>query len=216
MRRFFHAAVDNRRGPGECYTAISMFLLETTVVTNSTDATAGTVNVGGDLLSYLMRVNWSDPTWDLFIVMFFFVTVFLYGMSLGRDRIIVILVSIYMALAVVSNLPVLGRLDAGFSFGQFFALKVTTFLGMFVLLFFMMSRSALEKTFGNLATGRWWQVMLFSTFHVGLLVSITLSFLPPEAVNSLAPVTRAVFASEFGKFFWIVAPIVSMAVVKVT
>jgi hypothetical protein len=192
-----------------------MFLLETTVVTNASEAATGTVNVGGDLLAYLMRVNWSAPTWDLFIVIFFLVTVFLYGMSLGRDRIIVILVSIYMALAVVSNLPVLGKLDAGVSFGQYFALKVTTFLGLFVLLFFLMSRSALEKTFGNLAAGKWWQIMLFSTFHVGLLVSITLSFLPVAAVESLAPITRAVFASEMGKFFWIVAPIVSMSVVKV-
>lgn len=184
-------------------------------MTNAADAAAGTVNVGGDLLSYLMRINWSAPTWDLFIVIFFLVTVFLYGMSLGRDRIIVILVSIYMALAVVSNLPVLGKLDAGFSFGQFFALKVTTFLGLFVLLFFMMSRSALEKTFSNMASGSWWQIMLFSTFHVGLLVSITLSFLPPAAVEALAPVTRTIFASEEGKFFWIVAPIMAMAVVKV-
>lgn len=190
-------------------------LLQTTVITNSAETPAATISVGGDFLSYLMRIDWSAPTWDLFIVIFFLVTVFLYGMSLGRDRIIVILVSIYMALAVVSKAPMLGESSAGVNFGQFFALKVTTFLGLFVLLFFMMSRSALQKTFGNLAAGKWWQIMLFSTFHVGLLVSITLSFLPAEAVAGLAPITRQIFASQAGQFFWILAPIVGMAVVKV-
>jgi len=191
-----------------------MFLLETTVATNVNEAAAGTVKVGADLMSYLQRINWASPTWDLFIVLFFVVTVFLYGLSLGRDRIIVILVSIYMALAVVSNAPILGKLDANVNFGQFFAFKVTSFLGLFVLLFFLLSRSALLKTFGNLASGTWWQVLLFSVFHVGLLVSITLSFLPPDAIGHLAPLTRRIFASDTARFAWIVAPILSMAFIK--
>jgi hypothetical protein len=191
-----------------------MFLLETTVATNTNDVAQGTVKVGTDLMTYLTRINWAAPSWDLFIVLFFIVTVFLYGMSLGRDRIIVILVSIYMALAVVSNAPILGKLDANVNLGNFFAFKVTTFLGLFVLLFFLMSRSALLKTFGSLAAGRWWQVLLFSVFHVGLLVSITMSFLPGEAVNHLAPLTQKLFASDNARFAWIVAPILGMSIIK--
>ena len=190
-----------------------MFLLET-VVANTNGVATGTANVTVDLIGMLASVNWISPPWDLFIVLFFIVTVFLYGMSLGRDRIIVILVAIYMALAVVSNAPFLGRLQADININQYFAFKVTTFLGVFILLFFLMSRSALLKTFANLASGSWWQVMLFSAFHVGLLVSITLSFLPPDAVNHLAPLTRQVFASETGKFVWIVMPIVGMVMLR--
>lgn len=194
-----------------------MFLFETIVTTNTNGSggvAAGAANLGQDVMHWLSAVNWASPSWDLFIVLFFLVTVFLYGMSLGRDRIIVILVSIYMALAVVSNAPILGHLDATVNLGQFFAFRVTTFLGVFVLLFFLLSRSALLKTFGSLASGNWWQVFLFSIFHVGLLVSITLSFLPPEAIGHLAPVTRTIFASDAGRFFWIIAPIFGMALLK--
>src|SRR5687767_4847400 len=128
-----------------------MFLFETVVTTNgSSGVAAGAANMGQDVIHWLQAVNWASPSWDLFIVLFFLVTVFLYGMSLGRDRIIVILVSIYMALAVVSNAPILGKLDATVNLGQFFAFRVTTFLGIFVLLFFLLSRSALLKTFGSL------------------------------------------------------------------
>ena len=192
-----------------------MFLFETVVTSNTNEGVAlGAANMGKDVVNWLSAVNWAAPTWDLFIVLFFLVTVFLYGLSLGRDRIIVILVSIYMALADVSNAPILSKLDATVNLGQFFAFRVTTFLGIFVLLFFLLSRSALLKTFGSLAAGSWWQVLVFSIFHVGLLVSITLSFLPPDAVAHLAPVTRQIFASDSGRFFWIVAPIFGMTLLK--
>jgi hypothetical protein len=184
-------------------------LLATTV---AADPEAVTTSV--DLAAKLGGINWATPTWDLFIVLFFLVTVFLYGMTMGRDRVIVILVSIYMALAVISNAPYLNNLRANINISDYFALKVTTFLGIFVLLFFLLSRSALLKTFGGMASGSWWQVFLFSVFHVGLLVSITLSFIPPEAVGHLAPITQALFASDGGRFFWIVAPIVAMVMLK--
>ncbi len=188
-------------------------------VSNSNDtaaagAASGVVHAGNAVAGAVNAINWAVPSWDLFILLFFVITVFLYGMSLGRDRVVVLLVSIYMALAVVSNAPMLVKLDDG-NIGQFFAFKVTTFLGIFVLLFFLLSRSALLKTFGHLAAGSWWQVLLFSTFHVGLLVSITLSFLPQDAVAHLAPFTQRVFASDTGRFFWIVAPILSMVLLKV-
>lgn len=191
-----------------------MFLLETAAAVNANQAATGTISVGADLMKLLTQVNWSSPTWDLFIILFFVITVFLYGMSLGRDRIVVILVSIYMALAVVSNAPFLAHLNASVKIGDFFAFKITAFLGLFVLLFFLLSRSALLHTFGNLASGNWLQVMIFSTLHVGLLVSITLSFLPKEAAGLLAPMTREIFASETARFAWIVAPIVAMSILR--
>ncbi len=193
-------------------------LLVATVSADS--AGSGLAKAAGSLIGYVqaqfMSVNWASPTWDLFIVMFFILTVFLYGMSLGRDRIIVILVSIYMAMAVVSNAPIIGGANPNHDvqFGNIFAMKVSAFLGLFILLFFLLSRSALMKTFGNMAAGKWWQVLAFSIFHVGLLISITLSFLPAEAVGQLAPITRNLFASDIAKFVWVVAPITGMIFLK--
>lgn len=163
--------------------------------------------------SFLNGLNWASPSWDLFIVMFFIATVFLYGMSLGRDRIIVILMSIYMALAVVSNAPIVEKLTSNLTQSNHFTFRVTTFIGIFVLLFFLMSRSALQHTFRELSFGSWWQVLMFSTFHVGLLVSITLSFLPAEAVAQLAPATREVFATDTARSIWMIAPVFGMAVI---
>lgn len=175
---------------------------------------SGAVKLGTDAATAVQNVNWAAPSWDLIIILFFLVAVFLYGVSLGRERVIVILVTIYMSLAVVTNAPYIKDWDKQIDVGKFFAFRVLLFLGTFVILFFLAGRSALSRTFTGLAAASWWQVLLFSVFHVGLLISITLSFLPAEALNQLAPMTREVFASDNGRFFWIVAPIVAMVFAK--
>lgn len=165
--------------------------------------------------SFVANVNWSHPTWDLFIVLFFIVAGFLYGLSLGRDRVIVILISVYMALAVVNSAPFIGNFQADVGINQFFVFRMSAFVVVFIVLFFLMSRSALLATVASSDTqGAWWQVLLFSFLHVGLLISITLSFLPPSAATHLAPLTQKIFVQDIGRFIWIVAPIAAMVLIK--
>ena len=165
--------------------------------------------------SFVANINWAQPSWDLFIILFFIVAAFLYGLSLGRDRVIVILISVYMALAVVNSAPFIGNYQADIGINQFFGFRVSTFVVVFIALFFLMSRSALLSTVASSdSRGSWWQVLLFSFLHVGLLISITLSFLPPSASAHLAPLTQQIFVHDTGRFLWIVAPILAMVMVK--
>ncbi|MFH1099182.1 MAG: hypothetical protein V1723_04695 [Candidatus Uhrbacteria bacterium] len=164
------------------------------------------------------QINFSSPSWDLFILLFFVVFAFLYGVSLGRDRILIIIVSIYMALAVVYTAPLFRVLEGStlqVAVGPYFAFRVTFFLGVFLLTFFFLSRSALMGTLGGLdMSGPLWQVVLFSVLHVGLLISVTLSFLPPVVTTQFAPITRTIFLSDVGRFAWVILPIVAMVVAR--
>jgi hypothetical protein len=163
-------------------------------------------------VSFLANINWAAPSWDVFVYLFFVIGAFLYGFSLGRDRIIVILVSIYMALAVVGNAPIINQVNLAFHISENIILQISLFLGLFVLLFFLLSRSALVKTIGeNSAPGKWWQVIVFSFLQVGLLISIALSFLPADAVSVFSEQTRQIFIGDYGKSAWLIAPIVFMA-----
>jgi len=165
--------------------------------------------------SFVANINWAQPTWDLFIILFFIVAALVYGLSLGRDRVITILISVYMALAVVNSAPYIGNFQADIGINEFFMFRVSTFVVVFIALFFLMSRSALLATVASSdARGSWWQTLLFSFMHVGLLISITLSFLPPAASANLAPLTQKIFVQDIGRFIWIVAPIVAMVVLK--
>jgi len=167
------------------------------------------------LIQGAQQINWSSPSWDLFILIFFVVFSLLYGLSLGRDRIIIILVSIYIALAIVNTAPYIRDFQLDVKINEVFAFKVTTFLGIFLFLFFLISRSGLMATFGQGSSfGKAWQIFLFSFLHVGLLISIVLSYLTPTAINHLSPLTRNIFVSPNGQLFWLVAPILAIWLVR--
>lgn len=164
------------------------------------------------VVSFLTGINWAAPSWDLFIFLFFIIGSLLYGFSLGRDRIIVILVSVYMALAVVGNAPIINQFKLAFNVNDSYVLRISFFLGVFVVLFFFLSRGALLKTIGESSSGgAWWQVIVFSILQVGLLISITLSFLPVDMLRSFSQFTRDFFISDIGKSCWLILPIVVMA-----
>lgn len=156
-----------------------------------------------------LNIDWANPSWDLFLIAFFVIGSLLYGISLGKDRIIAILVSIYMALAVVHALPDF-VLDV--KLNENFTLQITAFLSVFVILFFLLSRSAILNSIDTSQQGRWWQVIIFSILHVGLLVSVSMSFMPEVFVDKFAEITKFAFTNEWTQFGWILAPIAAMVV----
>lgn len=166
--------------------------------------------------SWLPTLNFSSPTWDLFIILFFIVFSMLYGVSLGRDRILAIIVSVYMALAVVYAVPWLQWLQGEtvqVAIGSSFAFRVTIFLGVLLFIFFLLSRSAMSWAVSG-HDGPFWQVLVFSVLHVGLLVSVTLSFLPDTVTRQFAPITQTVFLSDVARSLWIILPIFTMVFAK--
>lgn len=170
--------------------------------------------LGSAVSSSLSGVSLSTPSWDLFIILFFVIAIFLYGISLGRDRNIIILIGIYMSLAVVNSAPFKTLEDrlGTLAVGKFMVLKTVLFLGTFIVLFFLLSRSSLLKSIGFQMSGPWWHAFLFSVLHVGLLVSVALSFMPEGALDRLAPITKLVFTSDMGRFAWVIAPIIAIII----
>ena len=168
-----------------------------------------------DIASFVDKINLTSPSWDLFIILLFIIVAFFYGISLGRDRVLVILVSIYMATAVAKFIPNIGQISAIVGTeGHQFVVQITFFLALFIILFIFLSRSALTRTIASSETkGKWWQAVLFSFLHIGLLISIILSFLPQESLEYLSPLTQKIFANEWSRFAWVIVPILLMAIV---
>lgn len=167
-----------------------------------------------DIVTFFSNIDFTNPTWDLFVVLFFIVGAFLYGFSLGRDRIVVILVSIYMSLAVINTIPLING-EASIAVGDIFAFKLTSFFVIFLILFFLFARSGLIRTIAvGDNSGRWHHILIFSILHVGLIISIAMSFLPPEYLNNFSQETQQIFVSDVGQFVWIIAPIIVMAFTK--
>ena len=79
--------------------------------------------------NFVAGINFNEPTWDLFIILFLFVGAFLYGLTLGRDRIILVLISVYMALTVLRAMPFLDQV-APIEYGpnNIFVFRIIIFL----------------------------------------------------------------------------------------
>lgn len=178
----------------------------TTVSTDTTVASTEQLNIDQALKS----LNMGNPTWDLFLVGFFVVGALLYGLSLGKDRIIAIMVSIYMALAVVAALP---EFVLNIKVNDSYTVQITAFLSVFIVLFFLLSRQAVLNALAPSGEGKWWQTLVFSVLHVGLLVSVTLSFMPVSILGKFSTLTQYIFTNEWTNFGWIAAPIVAMILI---
>lgn len=157
----------------------------------------------------LGQINLSTPTWDLIIFLFFGVSVLFYGFLLEKEKIINLLVSSYLALAVATNLPYLDKLSEIINKTGIFAFQTSAFVLIFVILFILLSKSSILSSFSGLGSG-WLQTILFSFLQVGLLLSVILSFLPPAAIENLSVFTRVIFTSDLGRFLWIILPILAL------
>jgi len=132
----------------------------------------------------------------------------LYTVFLGRLRVLLYLIAIYVALGVISYAPFIGRItEASASFN-----RTIYFIIAFVVLFFALVRGVLNQIFikgGYVA--HWWQVALLGFFQTGLLASAVFSFLPPAYLQLFSSFTRKVFLDSWGRFIWFLLPIFLMA-----
>lgn len=164
---------------------------------------------------FLTGLDVNSPSWDLFIFLFFIIATFIYGFTLGRSRIMVLLVSTYMALAVIKTAPFLLTQDVTVGSSPIFVVKITAFIAMMLLIFFFLSNSALRRAFQAVdIQGRVWQIVAFSLLHAGLLVASVLSFVPPERRAVLLGVTKSLFATDTSLFVWTILPIVVMMFIR--
>lgn len=171
---------------------------------------------------FLAGLDFNTPSWDLFIFLFFIIATFVYGFTLGRSRIMVLLVSTYMALAVIHAATLPGSLFGGsttesvtIGSSPFFIVQITAFIGLMLLIFFFLSNTALRRAFAaGDVQGKAWQIIAFSIAHAGLLVASVLSFIPPERSAGLLGFTEGLFSNPMALFLWTLAPIVLMMFVK--
>ena len=161
--------------------------------------------------SYLGQINWVNPSWDLFLIVFIIVVAIIYGLSLGRDRLVLIFVCLYMSLAITNVAPFFKNLPP-LTTDQLFILKSGSFLAILLILFFLLSRSSLFRTISETQKHSGLAVIVFSILHVGLLVSVILSFMPAGYGPYLGSLTRDLFLSDTAQFLWIIIPIIIMAI----
>mgnify|MGYP001607111302 FL=1 len=116
----------------------------------------------------------------------------------------------YVALAIFPAIPV-ERIVSSLGLRDAVAGKIGVFFILLALLIWLLgARRAKPFSPG----GSWWQVLLLSFTQVGLLTHITISFLTPDRIEVLSPLTRRVFADPDIHLWWLVAPAALLILIR--
>lgn len=142
-------------------------------------------------------------------VMLAVVVLVLYGLSVGRTRALVSLLSIYVAYMLTVLFPFLpwiaGKLpEASRSLGA-----VGLFIVLYTLTFVILSQSMLK---GRLTLGEisLWQVLIISVVQIGLLASICVSLIPTASGEQLLGPMYRWFGGQYPLWAWAVASLFIM------
>ena len=161
----------------------------------------------------LSNVSWFTPTWDLFVILFLIVVAFLLGLTLGRNKIIIFLISIYIAAVVINFFP-FGNIFETPKTDESFVYPIAIFLTVVFIFYILLSNSALKKALRKTGDKSVFLIVLFSLFCVGLVLSVILSFFPKDLVETFNPITQTLFMAKLSRFLWALIPVLGMAVLR--
>jgi hypothetical protein len=154
-----------------------------------------------DFNALLSKIGLSaDLTQDITLILVMAAASVVFGLFIGRFRLITILINIYVALAIVSATPDKYFKDYSYEIG-FFALLVVvfTFLG----------KSLFEIHISGAGSGYLWRVFVMSFIEVAMLISIILSLMPKAAaLGYVSQTAYGYLASPGARFIWMTLPIV--------
>ena len=161
---------------------------------------------------FFSNFNPANPTWDLFLILFFVIATFLYGLTLGRAKVVVQIVSSYMTVAILASAPFLAKFEAQTPLNHTLFYLVA-FFDVFTLLCVMLSKSAFHTHLSE-GKGSWLDVLILSVVQIGFLSSIVLSSMSGFILSHLSPITRQLFAQEPAQFIWTILPIGALVIIR--
>ena len=157
-------------------------------------------------------------SWDLGVIIFLFIAVFMYGFSVGQRKIGLLLLSIYFAYVITDILPNLRKITdlMPASFLSFF--DVGVFVALVLILFFVLAGSVLRSALGlpRKEEGQWWHLCILSFVIAGFLSSSILALAPDLYYDQLSTITSEFFLENFAQFGWAIAGILTLVFLKRT
>ncbi len=144
------------------------------------------------------------------------VIILLFALSLGRTRVLISLLSIYVAFTLQAIFPFFGQLQKSVSFTHDLAtLRVIVFLALYVVILGLLNRSVLLAHF-NLSEAAFFSVIFMGLIELGFLISIVLNLAPSFYwISGNVPASvLPYFATQRALFYWALAPLVMVVFSK--
>jgi len=142
----------------------------------------------------------SNLSQDMTLILFVALVGFVYGMVLGKHKLMSVLVNIYVSFAVINVIPE----KTGY--------EIYIFLGLLLVLT-ILSRKVFDVYFASGGSAFMWRIFTVSFFQVILIISILLSMLPKkEALSYVSSTAYNYLVVGWAPLAWMCIPLVAMFV----
>ncbi|MDQ3018579.1 MAG: hypothetical protein M3Q64_01770 [bacterium] len=165
------------------------------------------------LQNLIKTFNWHNPSWDLFILLFWVVASVLYAFAAGRGRILTVLVSIFMSQLLVIKATFLTELLANkVHIGEPSLQQLAVFSAFFIVLFMLLSRYAFKSSVDGRHVSSLGFSLIFAILQIGLLINITLTYLPNYIQSNFSPLIQFLFLHPYAGFIWLALPVLFLII----
>jgi hypothetical protein len=152
----------------------------------------------------------STPSWDTFLVLLFAFSVITYAFFVSRERLVVVLLSVYSALAIVEHTPLIANALKTFPNSELFKYELGAFVALFLILYLLFAQNmSLRAEIGH----SWWQASVLSFLQVGLFITSLLSFIPSFYLSA-STLATTYFTGDLARSLWMLAPIAAMVIMR--
>ncbi|MGD0977201.1 MAG: hypothetical protein ABR875_02825 [Minisyncoccia bacterium] len=165
------------------------------------------------ILFYLASLGKAFNSSAMLIVAFGAFVIFVIGFTLGRSRILVSMLSVYVAYFIEANLPYFNFIKNTVGSTQSYLVHIGLFLIFFVAVFYIMNRSILKNRV-TLKDSSIISIILLSVVNAGLLVSVLASYLPKIGTPILPASVANFVGTKTALFYWAVISLIAIFFLK--
>ena len=146
-----------------------------------------------------------NMTQDITLLAVIIIASLLFGLFIGRFKLVTVLINIYIAFALLATVPEKYLVDYNYRLIFFYAaLVILTLAG----------RKLFEIYISSSGSGFMWRVFAMSFLEVVFLLSITLAILPKKiALGYVSPNAYQYLASADWRFVWMVVPLIFIFII---
>lgn len=168
------------------------------------------------LATLASSLNNFSVSWDLGIIIFVFIAIFLYAFTIGQKKLIYFLLSLYLALEISGMFPYGEKLTENMSEYHKFLARSGILLLTALVIFVLSAGSILRLSFrsGKKESSRLWQKIAVGIASAGLLISSCLALLPQSYYSKLSTITLEFFVLNNSYFWWMLSGVAVLILLR--
>lgn len=149
----------------------------------------------------------------MIVAIFVVIAVFLIGITFGRSRVLIGLLSLYVGTVVADGFPYVAKLNALLPSAGSGWTRVIILIAFSAITFWLLQRSAVGDRL-VLSETSLFSIGLLTVISIGFLVSLIINDIPQTILVSVPKNILPYFASATAQFYWSIAPIVALVFIR--